>query len=41
MFKVDNKDTRMMPIAPIGIFVVNFENISHLDLVVLLLTLNM
>ena len=41
MFKVDNKDTRMMPIAPFGIFVVNFEHISHLDLVFLLLTLNM
>ena len=35
MFKVNNKDTRS------GIFIVNFEHISHLVLVFLLLTLNM
>ena len=35
MFKVNNKDTRT------GIFIVNFEQISHLVLVFLLLTLNM
>ena len=34
MFKVNNKDTRMMP-------TVNFEHISHLVLMFLLLTLNM
>ena len=34
MFKVDNKDTS-------GIFIVNFEYISHRVLVFLLLTLNM
>ena len=36
MFKVNNKDTRTMP----GVFIVNFEHISHLVLVFLLLTLN-
>ena len=33
MLKVNNKDTR--------IIIVNFEHISHIDLVFLLLTLNM
>ena len=33
MFKVNNKDT--------GLLIVNFEHISHLVLVFLLLTLNM
>ena len=33
MFKVNNKDNRT------GIFIVNFEHISHLVLVFLLLTL--
>ena len=33
MFKVNNKDTRT------GVFIVNFEHISHLALVFLLLTL--
>ena len=33
MFKVNNKDTRT------GVFIVNFEHISHLVLVFLLLTL--
>ena len=36
MFKVNNKDT-----IKSGVFIVNFENISHLVLVFLLLTLNM
>ena len=34
MFKVNNKDIR-----PSGVFVVNFEHISHFNLVFLLLTL--
>ena len=37
MFKVNNKATRRRS----GDFIVNFEHISHLDLVFLLLTLNM
>ena len=37
MFKVNNKDTRM--IAE-DIFIVNFENISHLVIVFVLLTLS-
>ena len=36
MFKINNKDRRRS-----GIFIVNFEHISHLILVFLLLTLNM
>ena len=36
MFKVNNKDTSCS-----GIFIINFEHISHLVLVFLLLTLNM
>ena len=39
MFKVNNKVTRTTPLA--GIFIVNFEHISHLALVSLLLTLSM
>ena len=35
MFKANNKDTGSTP------FIVNFEHISHLALVFLLLTLNM
>ena len=35
MFKVNNKDTRTT-----SVFIVNFEYISHLVLVFLLLTLN-
>ena len=35
MFKVNDKDTRS------GVFIVNFEHISHIDLVFLLLTLSM
>ena len=44
MFKIDNKETRMMPWSPpwlrSGVFIVNFEHISHLVLVFLLLTLS-
>ena len=43
MFKVNNKDTRMTPMAKrhscrSGVFIVNFEHISHFFLVFLLLT---
>ena len=52
MCKVNNKDTRTTPKLPIkiperrhwrrsGVFIVNFEHISHLVLVLLLSTLNM
>ena len=43
MFKSHNKDTRTTPDARrrSGVFIVNFEHISHLVLVFLLLTLNM
>ena len=37
MFKVNNKDTWRRS----GIFIVNFEHISHLLIVFILLTLNM
>ena len=37
MFKVNNKDTRR---RRSGVFIINFEHISHLDLVFLLLTLS-
>ena len=37
MFKVNKKDTRTW--SPSGVFLVNFEYISHLVLVLLLLTL--
>ena len=36
MFRVNNKDTRTTP----SVFIVNFEHISHLVLVFLLLTLS-
>ena len=36
MFKVGNKGTKTMP----GVLIVNFEHISHLVLVFLLLTLS-
>ena len=39
MFKVNNKDTRTTPVGLVSFF--NFEHISHLVLVFLLLTLNM
>ena len=41
MFKANNKDTEMMPLESFCVFIVNFEHISHLVLVFLLLTLNM
>ena len=40
MFKINNKDTRKRPWRRSGIFIVNFEHISHLALVFLLLTLS-
>ena len=39
MFKVYNKDTRTTPQGRPGVFIDNFEYISHLVLVNLLLTL--
>ena len=39
MFKVDNKKPRTTSMTP-GVFIANFEHISHLDLVFLLLILN-
>ena len=30
MFKVNDKDTKMMPLRRFGVFIVNFEHISHL-----------
>ena len=39
MFQVNNKDTRTTP-DNVLVFIVNFENISHLVLVFLLLTLS-
>ena len=42
MFKVNNEDTRAKrQWRRSGVFIVNFEHISHLVLVFLLLTLNM
>ena len=41
MFKVNNKDTRMTSMAWCRVFIVNFEHVSHLVLVFLLLTLKM
>ena len=41
MFKVKNKDTRTTSLwCRSGVFIVNFEHVSHLALVFLLLTLN-
>ena len=40
MFKVNNKNTRVASLMPFWCFIVNFEHISHLFLVFLLLTLN-
>ena len=40
MFKVNDKDTKTT-LRCSGVFIVNFELISHLFLVFLLLTLNM
>ena len=40
MFKVNNKDTSTNPMASFrGVFIANFEHISHLVLVFLFLTL--
>ena len=41
MFKVNNKKPERRQWGRSGIFIVNFEHISHLVLVFLLLTLNM
>ena len=41
MFRVNNKDTERSHWRRSGVFIVNFEHISHLGLVFLLLTLNM
>ena len=41
MFKVNNKDTKTTQWRRSGVFIVNFEHISHLVLVFLLLTWNM
>ena len=41
MFKVNNKDTRTTSDVVNYVFIVNFEHISRLVLVLLLLTLNM
>ena len=40
MFKGNNKDTIRTTMASFGVFVVNFEHISHIVLVFLLLTLS-
>ena len=40
MFKVNNKDTRTMSWRRSGVFIVNFEHISYLFQLLLLLTLN-
>ena len=40
MFKVNNKDTSTTSWRRSGVFILNFEHISHLFLVFLLLTLN-
>ena len=39
-FKVNTKDTRTMLMTSFGVFIVNFEQISHFALVFLLLILN-
>ena len=41
MFKVNNKTPERRRWRHFGVFIVNFEHISHLVLVSLLLTLNM
>ena len=40
MYKVNNKDTLRLQWRRLSVFIVNFEYISHLVLVFLLLTLN-
>ena len=41
MFRVVNKNTRMMSMTSFGVFIVNFGDISYPFLVFLLLTLSM
>ena len=41
MFKVNNKNKKLTINDASGIFIINFEHISHLGLMFLLLTLNM
>ena len=41
MFEVNNKVTKTTLLGGFGVFIVNFEHISHLILVFLLLTLDM
>ena len=41
MSKVNNKDVGTTPLSRFGVFFINFEHISQLALVFLLLTLNM
>ena len=40
MTKVMNKDTKMTSLCCFGVFIVNFEHVSRLSLLFLLLTLN-
>ena len=40
MFKVNNKNTRTILMTSFADFIVNFEHISHLFLVIPLLTMN-
>ena len=40
MFRVNNKDTRTTPMRRSGVFIVNFEHVSPLVLMFLLLTLS-
>ena len=40
LLKVNNKDAKTTSVMPFGVFIVNFEQISHIVLVVPLLTLN-
>ena len=40
LFKFENKDTRMMSMKSFGIYIVNFEQISHIALAFSLMTLN-
>ena len=40
MFKVNKKYTRTVPLRRSGVFIVNFEHISHLFLVLILLNLS-
>ena len=40
LFKFENKDTRMMSMKSFGIYIVNFEQISHIASAFPLMTLN-